>query len=225
MKKAVVLLSGGIDSATALYMAKSRGFRPVALIFDYGQRHKKEIAFARRLAKSAKCRYKIIKLPLSFLSGSLIDKKIKVPVKRKPAEIKKKIPSTYVPARNIIFLSIAVSFAETSGSEAIFIGAHTEDFSGYPDCREDFFEAFKKAVSKGTKAGRRIKIFTPLINCGKKDIIKKALALGVPLGLTWSCYKGGKRPCGECDSCRFRSRAFRQLGLEDPYLSEKRTRR
>ena len=132
-------------------------------------------------------------------------------------EIKKRIPSTYVPSRNLIFLSFAASFAESVKASAIFIGAHQEDYSGYPDCRKNFFDSFKKTINKGTKEGKHIKVFTPLVNKNKKDIIKLALKLNVPLELTWSCYMGGKVPCRVCDSCLFRKRAFQELKIKDPY--------
>jgi len=221
MKPAIILLSGRIDSAATLYLALKKGFKPKALIFDYGQRHKKEIGFAKRLAKKARCEYKVLKLSFPKVSSSLLSRKKRIPLKRTLNEIKKGIPSTYVPARNLIFLSIAVSFAEEMKASAIFIGAHTEDYSGYPDCREEFFKAFKKVINKGTKDGKNIKIYTPLINKTKKDIIKLGIKLRVPFRLTWSCYKGSKNPCGKCDSCVFRTQAFKQLNITDPYFKKK----
>lgn len=219
-KKAVVLLSGGIDSATALYIAKKKGFAPEALIFDYGQRHKKEVGFAKRIAGKARTPYKIIKLAFPWKGSSLLDRKMRIPGRRSFAEIAKGIPSTYVPARNLIFLSMALSFAESINAGAIFIGAHTEDYSGYPDCRKEFFDIFKKLIAKGTKDGKRIKLYAPLIGKNKKEIVKKGIRLRVPFALTWSCYEGGKRPCGICDSCLFRSRAFKELGIKDPYYEK-----
>lgn len=220
MKKAIVLLSGGIDSAVTLYLARRGGFRPTALIFDYGQRHKKEIGFAKRIAKKARTPYKVIKLSFPRKGSSLLDRKAHIPSQRSFGEIKKGIPSTYVPARNLIFLSIATSFAESVRGESVFIGAHTQDFSGYPDCRKAFFDIFKKAITEGTKYGKRIKIRAPLIEKSKKEIVKIGLRLKVPFKLTWSCYKGGKRPCGACDSCFFRKRAFEELGVTDPYYEK-----
>ena len=217
MKKCVVLLSGGIDSATVLNLAKKRGFFPHALIFDYNQRHRKEIECAKTLAKKAKAPYKIIRMPFPWKGSSLIDRKNGIPNNRTLKEIKSGIPSTYVPARNLIFLSMASGFAESIKARAIFIGAHSEDYSGYPDCRKEFFEAFKAVLKKGTKSGSSIKVHAPLLNKNKKDIIKTALELSVPLENTWSCYKGGKNPCGACDSCFFRRRAFKELGMKDPY--------
>lgn len=216
-KKAIILLSGGIDSATALYLAKNKGFKPLALIFDYGQRHKKEVDCAKKIADSTGSAYRVMKLNLPHKGSSLLDKKARLPGKRSFKEIKQKgIPSTYVPGRNLIFLSIAASFAESVKAEAIFIGAHTEDYSGYPDCREVFLKDFKRAVNSGTKSGKNIRIYAPLINKSKKEIVKIGQRLKVPFEYTWSCYKGGKLPCGVCDSCIFRKKAFKELGLADP---------
>lgn len=214
MKKAVILLSGGLDSAVTLYHALKKGYRPNALIFDYGQRHKKEIECAKKLATLNKLQYHIVKIDLSWTQSSLTNKKISVPIGRNLKA--KNIPSTYVAGRNIIFLSYAFSYAESIGADKVFIGAHVEDYSGYPDCRPEFYAAFRKAVARGTKAGAQqegIKILTPLINKGKADIIRIGDRLGVPFALTWSCYKGGKRPCGECDSCYYRKKGFKEAGI------------
>ena len=216
-KKAIILLSGGVDSATTLYIAKSKGFSPYCLIFDYGQRHRKEIVFARKISEKARVAYKIIKLPFSWNGGALLDREKRIPFDRSIKEIKRKIPLTYVPARNLIFLSIAVSFAENIKARAVFIGAHTEDYSGYPDCRKEFFDALGKAIQKGVKDGEMIKIRAPLVNKDKKEIIKLGIKLKVPFELTWSCYCGLKRPCGRCDSCFFRKKAFNELNIKDPY--------
>ena len=216
-RKAVVLLSGGIDSATTLYLARQKKLKSQALIFDYGQSHKKEITFAKRVARRARCPYKVIKLRLPGEGSSLLGRKKNIPLNRSFSAIKEGIPSTYVPGRNLIFLSIATSFAESVNARAIFIGAHTQDFSGYPDCRKAFFVKFKKVITAGTKDGKHISICAPLINKNKKEIIEIALKLGVPLEHTWSCYKGGKAPCGACDSCRFREKGFKELGIADPY--------
>lgn len=213
MEKGVILLSGGIDSATTLYFAKKRGCQLTALIFDYNQRHKKEIECARRIAQLNRIKYIIEKINLSWAKSSLTDKKIKVPVNRNLN--KKEIPLTYVPARNIIFLSYAFSLAESIGAKKIFIGAHTQDYSMYPDCRPEFLQSFQKAANLGIKS-KGIKIIAPLIDKSKKEIIELGIKLKVPFGLTWSCYKGGRFPCERCDSCRFRIKAFRELGLEDP---------
>jgi 7-cyano-7-deazaguanine synthase len=216
MKKAIVLLSGGIDSATTLYLAKERGFKTLGLIFDYGQRHKKEIASAKKIAQKARSQYRVIRLPFSWKGSSLLDRNSGIPSGRSFKKIKTGIPSTYVPGRNLVFLAVSVSLAEAIGAQAVFIGAHSEDYSGYPDCRKDFFDAFRKTVKKGIKNKDSVKIYTPLIGKRKRDIIKEGIRLGVPIGLTWSCYKGLPRPCGACDSCRFRMRGFRELKLKDP---------
>jgi len=204
--KAVILLSGGLDSTTTLYYAKSHGYQCYALIFDYEQRHKREIKSAVTVAKYAKVPFKIIKIKLPWKGSSLLDKKMKIPVEGKL----RGIPSTYVPARNIIFLSISLSYAETIGAKAIFIGANAIDFSGYPDCRPNFYQAFQKVIQTGTKA-KRIRVLTPLIKMSKAQIIRLGLKLGAPLELTWSCYKGGTKPCGVCDSCRLRQKGFLEI--------------
>lgn len=215
-KKAVVLLSGGLDSATTLFLAKRRGFDCSGLIFDYGQRHRREIESAKAIAHSANCNYRIIKIDFPWKGSSLLEKKGRI------SRGRGKIPSTYVPGRNIIFLSFALSFAEAIGACAIFIGAHSHDFSGYPDCRPQFYQAFSKVITSGTKAGaekRKIKVITPLINKGKAQIIRLGAKLGIPFRLTWSCYEGAKRPCGKCDSCYFRAKGFKEAGLTDPLLT------
>lgn len=209
MKSAIVLLSGGLDSATTLYFAKSKGYAVNALIFDYGQRHSKEIKYAVSVAKAARCPYEIVKISLPWKGSALLDKKIKVPHHRKLDA--RDIPVTYVPARNIIFLSFAASYAEAIGAQKIFIGANAIDYSGYPDCRPDFFAAYAKVLEKGLKTGvqgRKIKVETPLIRLTKAQIIRLGIKLKVPYELTWSCYSGGARPCGVCDSCRLRAKGF-----------------
>ncbi|MDP3041629.1 MAG: 7-cyano-7-deazaguanine synthase QueC [Candidatus Omnitrophota bacterium] len=210
-KTAVVLLSGGLDSATALYFAKAKGYQCRCLIFDYGQLHKKEITSAVNIAKASRCPYEILKIGFPWRGSALLDKKVKISKKIKPG-----IPSTYVPARNIIFLSFALSFAETIKAKAIFIGAHAQDYSGYPDCRPEFFQVFAEMAKVGTYGGGRIKILAPLLNKKKAQIISLGQRLGVPFNLSWSCYRGAKLPCGICDSCYYRAKGFKEAGLADP---------
>ncbi len=214
-KKCVVLLSGGLDSTTTLYYVINKGFTPVCLIFDYGQRHKKEINCAKKIVKKLSLEYYIIKFSLPWKGSSLLDNKLKLPNKKQ----KNVIPSTYVPSRNIIFLSFATSLAEVVNADYIFYGANQIDYSGYPDCREEFIKSFQKMISVGTKKGvskEKIKIVAPLINLSKEEIVKLAVKLNVPLENTWSCYKGGEKPCGICDSCRLRNIGFKKAGIVDP---------
>ena len=222
MKKAIVLLSGGLDSATTLYIARDSGFKPFCMIFDYGQRHAREIKSARRLAQTCGCDSKIVRIKLPWGGSALTSRNIAVPAGRDIKKITRGgIPITYVPARNTIFLSFALSWAEAIKAQAIFIGANALDFSGYPDCRPEFYRAFSNLIRVGTKAGAEgkiIKILTPLINKGKGEIIKIGMKLGVPYELTWSCYKGGKTPCRKCDSCLLRAKGFREAGVEDPLI-------
>jgi len=215
MRKAVVLLSGGLDSSTTLFQAKNKGYQCLCLIFDYGQRHKKEILSAKKIANAARCKYQVLKIRFPWKGSSLLDKTKKIPLRKKL----KGIPSTYVPARNLIFLSFAVSFAESQHADTIFIGANQIDYSGYPDCRGEFYKALKSVIKIGTKTGvqgKPIKILTPLIDKTKAEIIKLGARLGVPYKLTWSCYKGQNKPCGKCDSCLLREKGFRKAGVNDP---------
>jgi len=211
LKQAVVLLSGGLDSAVALHYAKVKGYKCHCLIFDYGQRHKKEVLQAQKIAKAAACAYKTLKIDFPWKGSALLDKKIKV-----PERITRGIPVTYVPARNIIFLSFALSFAETLKARAIFIGAHSQDYSGYPDCRPEFFAAFHRMTEVGIL--KAAGILAPLLRKNKSQIILMGQKLGVPFGLTWSCYRGGKQPCGKCDSCRYRAKGFKEAGAVDPLI-------
>ena len=214
MNKAVVLLSGGLDSTTTLFAAKSKGFQCHCLVFDYNQRHRKEIFAAQKIAKLAKCVAQVVKISFPWKGSALLDKKIKVPKDRKLYATD--IPITYVPARNIIFLSFAASYAEAIKASHVFIGANAVDYSGYPDCRPEFINAFQAMLAKGLKTGvegKTIKIQTPLIHLSKAQIIKLAYSLNVPLSLTWSCYQGGKEPCGSCDSCRLRQQGFINAGI------------
>lgn len=220
-KKAVVLLSGGLDSTTTLYIAKHQGYHVTALIFSYGQRHSKEVLQAKRIARSAKCDYCLLKISLPWKGSALLDRQQKIPARRATTSMAHDIPSTYVPSRNILFLSYAASLAEAIGAQAIFIGANIRDYSGYPDCRPSFFRNFEKAIRVGTKAGvegRVIHIHSPLIRKTKEQIIRLGQKLGVPYHLTWSCYQGGTRPCGVCDSCLLRQKGFAALQCQDPAL-------
>ncbi len=217
--RAIVLLSGGLDSATTLYIAKKQKFKVFCLIFDYGQRHRREIASAKKIAQSANCKWQIIKISLPWKGSSLLDRSIVLTNDQRPTTNDNIIPNTYVPGRNIILLSFALSCAEALKAEAIFIGAHAEDYSGYPDCRPEFYRAFGGVISTGTKAGierKKIKIETPLINMGKAEIIKLGFSLGVPFEKTWSCYRGTGVPCGKCDSCFYRAKGFKEAGVKDP---------
>ncbi|MFT7538166.1 MAG: 7-cyano-7-deazaguanine synthase [Lysobacterales bacterium] len=221
-KKAIVLLSGGLDSATILYDAKKKGFKPYCLIFDYGQRHDKEIKQAKKIADAVKAKYEIVKIQMPWLGSSLLDKSMKLP--EHTVIDQKEIPSTYVPARNIIFLSFAASYAEAVDAEGLFIGANAIDYSGYPDCRPDFFDAYKKVMKKGLKTGvkgKNIKIYTPLLRKTKAQIIKMGIKLKVPYELTWSCYAGGRKPCGVCDSCLLRAKGFEEAKCIDLALGSK----
>ena len=216
MKKAIVLLSGGLDSATTLFYAKKKGYKTHCLIFDYGQRHKREVASAVKIARKIKCEYRIVKIKLPWKGSALLDKNIRVPESTQSG-----IPATYVPARNTIFLSFALSFSEAIGARNIFIGANAIDYSGYPDCRPNYFKIFNNLSRLATKAGvenRAIKIHAPLIKKTKKEIVLTAKQLKVPLEMTWSCYKGSKKPCGVCDSCKLRKRGFSRAKINDPLL-------
>lgn len=218
--KAVVLLSGGIDSSTTLYYAKHKGYDCHCLIFDYGQRHRREIESAKVVAKVCGADWQVVKFNLPWKGSALLDKKISVP-KRSLREIKSEIPTTYVPARNTIFLSFATSYAEAQGAKAIFIGTNAIDFSGYPDCRPEYYKIVRKLIRYGTKVGVKkdgIKIFTPLIKMTKAKIIKLGMKLKVPYEYTWSCYNGGKRPCLKCDSCILRAKGFNEAGFIDPLI-------
>ena len=215
---AIVLLSGGLDSSTLLYYVK-RKHTPLGLIFLYGQRHKKEIRSAVSVARAAGVDVKKLRLPFPDVGSALLDESIPI-----PERLSKNIPATYVPARNIVFLSMALSFAEAYGIDKIFIGVNAIDYSGYPDCRPEFVEAFNHMIKVGTKKGvegRGCEVLAPFIHMTKADIIRIGLSLGVPYELTWSCYKGGDVPCGTCDSCRLRAKGFKEAGVNDPLLSSK----
>ncbi len=219
--KAVCLLSGGIDSAVAAAIAKSEGYEVYALTFSYGQRHDREVECARKIAGCLDSRHKIFNINLHQFGGSALTDEIEIPSGKTIDEIRNsdEIPQTYVPARNTIFLSIALAYAEVVGADAIFIGAHEVDYSGYPDCRPEYFEKFRELAGLATKRGaegKGIGIETPLIGLNKADIIRKGSGLEVPFQHTWSCYKEGERACGVCDSCVIRLNGFKEAGLEDP---------
>ncbi len=222
MKKAIVLLSGGLDSATCLYWTKRQGYRPHCLIFDYGQRHRRELHNAAAVAKSARAEYQVVRFTLPWGGSSLTDRKIRLLKDRKISKMSSgAIPSTYVPARNTVFLSLALSYADAVHAGAIVIGANAVDFSGYPDCRPKFIRAMQSVAIAGTRmgsGGNKIKILAPLIKLSKKQIVQTGLKLGVPYKLTWSCYSGGRVPCGKCDSCLLRAQGFEQAGVPDPAL-------
>jgi len=216
--RAVVLLSGGLDSATVLAMAQAQGFECYALSFDYGQRHRSELLAARRLAETAGVAgYKVIGLDLDGMGGSaLTDSSIAV-----PEETVEGIPVTYVPARNTVFLSLALGWAEVLSARQIFIGVNAVDYSGYPDCRPVFIEAFERLANLATKAGVEgdfFRIQAPLQNMSKAEIVARGTELGVDYALTVSCYQADEqgRACGRCDSCRPRAEGFRAAGVADP---------
>ncbi|MFQ6127449.1 MAG: 7-cyano-7-deazaguanine synthase QueC [Thermoplasmata archaeon] len=226
MNKSVVLLSGGLDSATTLAIAKQESDEVYALTFDYGQRHRKEVERAKTIADHIGVKeHKIMEITLDEIGGSsLTDPSEPIPEYRDYDAMKGEIPSTYVPARNLILLGYALAWSEVIGARSIYIGANARDYSGYPDCRPSFYKAFQKAADMGTRAGiekRGVKIRHPLINMRKADIIRKAKDLGVPFEFTWSCYEGGEKACGKCDSCRIRLKGFAEAGLEDPLDYEK----
>jgi len=222
MKRAVVLLSGGLDSTTTLATAIAEGYETYALSFEYGQRHKIEIGAARRIARALGAKeHRVAKIDMRIFGGSALTGDVDVPKKRPAKEIAQGIPVTYVPARNTIFLSYALALAETIGARDIFIGANAIDYSGYPDCRPDFIAAFETLANLATKAGvegARFRIHAPLIKLSKAEIIRRALELDVDLALTHSCYDPSLDgvACGECDSCLLRLNGFREAGLEDP---------
>jgi 7-cyano-7-deazaguanine synthase len=246
MKRAVVLLSGGLDSTTTLAIALAEGFEAYALSFDYGQRHKIEIVAARRIAQSLGAKeHLVVKIDNGaggrratwtggprgrvsgservnqIFAGSALTNDVDIPKSRSDTEIAHGIPVTYVPARNTIFLSYALAWAETLEAQDIFIGVNALDYSGYPDCRPEFISAFEKLANLATKIGTegaRLKIHAPLIELSKAEIVRKAVELGVDLSLTHSCYDPlpDGRACGQCDSCQLRRKGFREAGLTDP---------
>jgi 7-cyano-7-deazaguanine synthase len=222
-KKAIVLLSGGLDSTTVLAMAQSQGYNVYALSFDYGQSHRIELEAATHIAKRAGVAdHRIVKVDLRSFGGSALTDDIAVPKARSASEIGTGVPSTYVPARNTVFLSLALAWAEVIGAADIFIGVNALDYSGYPDCRPEFIQAFETmanlATKVGTEEGTRLKIRTPLIAMSKSEIIDAGVALGVDYSLTTSCYDPSATgaPCGQCDACLLRLKGFAEAGLRDP---------
>ncbi|MGH7875603.1 MAG: 7-cyano-7-deazaguanine synthase QueC [Candidatus Binatia bacterium] len=223
--KAVLLLSGGVDSATAAAIAKQQGFELHALSFRYGQRHERELASAQQVAAFLQVKsHQILSFDLRAIGGSALTDDIAVPQDRSEAEMGTGIPVTYVPARNTIFLSFALALAERIASQDIFFGANQLDYSGYPDCREEYIQAFERMANLATKAGiegkNRLRIHAPLLKMSKAAIIKTGLALGLDYALTWSCYdpRPDDRACGRCDSCRLRLKGFAEAGSADPIL-------
>lgn len=218
--KAVILLSGGLDSSTVLYQALADGCECHALSFDYQQRHLKELESARAIASSAGVVNQVVQFDLRSWGGSaLTDDTIHLPQERSLEQMSQNIPVTYVPARNTIFLSFALAYAETITAERVYIGVNALDYSGYPDCRPDYIQAMQEVFRLGTKLGREgtaSAIVAPLIHLKKTEIIQLGNQLGVPWELTWSCYTGGDVACGVCDACRLRLAAFAELGLVDP---------
>jgi 7-cyano-7-deazaguanine synthase len=221
--KSVVLLSGGLDSTTVLAIARDQGFTPYALSFRYGQRHSIELEAARRVAEHlGVARHIVADIDLRVFGGSALTADIAVPHDRDESTMDQEIPITYVPARNTIFLSFALAWAEVLEASDIFIGVNALDYSGYPDCRPEYIHAYENMANLATKAGvegsTKIKIHTPLIELSKAQIIQRGIELGVNYGLTLSCYDpdSNGKPCGHCDSCQLRSRGFREAGIPDP---------
>jgi 7-cyano-7-deazaguanine synthase len=224
-KLAVVLLSGGLDSTTVAAMARAEGWRILALTIDYNQRHRIELDHAVRVANAlAVERHIVLPLDLTGFGGSALTADIDVPKAKPGAPVRPGIPVTYVPARNTIFLSVALGWAEAAGARDLFIGVNALDFSGYPDCRPEFIAAFEAMANTATKAGvegAAFRVHTPLMTMDKAGIIAAAQAVGAPLHLTWSCYDPSPqgRPCGQCDSCRLRAKGFAEAGVADPAQS------
>jgi 7-cyano-7-deazaguanine synthase len=222
-RAAVILLSGGLDSATTAAIARAEGFDPYALSVDYGQRHRFELDAARRVAESLGVKRHVVqKLDLAQFGGSALTSAIEVPKDRADEELASGIPVTYVPARNTVMLSLALAYAETLGAADLFLGVNAVDYSGYPDCRPEFIAAFERLANLATKAGvegaLKFRVHAPLIDLTKAEIIRRGVALGLDYGLTFTCYDpdAAGRACGACDACRLRLRGFAEAGLQDP---------
>ncbi len=213
--KSVCLISGGMDSFVSAGIAKKEGYELYGLTIDYSQRHKKEIKYAKKIAGYLSMKeHRIIKLNLSFLSSALTDKKIKIPEKNVPG-----IPATYVPARNTIFISLALAYAENINADAIYLGVNAIDYSGYPDCRPEYIETYQKLINIATKKtveGKKILLKTPLINLPKSEIVLLGRSMRLNFSLSWSCYRGEEKACGKCPSCIIRLQGFKDAGLKDP---------
>lgn len=224
-KKAVILLSGGLDSTTVLGIAHAEGYELHALSFDYGQRHQREIDAANAVARHyGVTQHKTITIDLRAFGGSALTADIAIPHARSLEEMAHDIPITYVPARNTILLSFALAYAEVGGANDIFLGINAIDYSGYPDCRPAYLEAYERMANLATRAStqdkRSLHIHAPLLHMSKADIVRKGTELGVPYELTWSCYEGHQHACGSCDSCLLRLNGFAEAGLSDPIVYE-----
>lgn len=228
--KAIILLSGGLDSTTSLYAARRDSREAVCLSIHYGQLHERELKSAKKITSFLKLEHWVIPLSLPWGGSALTDSRLAVPKGRDEKQMAQGIPVTYVPARNSIFLSLAASLAEVKGAGEIYFGANVLDYSGYPDCRPEFIEAFEEMITRGTRVGTRhasslqtetdrpIRVVAPLLKLSKGEIVGMARQLGVPFEWTWSCYAGEEFPCGECDSCTLRAKGFREAGIDDPLL-------
>ncbi|RIK85232.1 MAG: 7-cyano-7-deazaguanine synthase QueC [Planctomycetota bacterium] len=222
-KRAVVLLSGGLDSATTAAIARAEGYRLYALSVDYGQRHRFELAAARRIAAAlGVAEHRLLSIELGSLGGSALTADIAVPQDRPAEEMSSGIPVTYVPARNTVLLSLALAYAEVRGAADIFVGVNAVDYSGYPDCRPEFIAAFERLANLATKAGvegsLKLRVRAPLIQLAKAEIIRRGVELGVDYGLTHTCYAPDEQgaACGRCDACQLRLKGFAEAGLSDP---------